>query len=171
MAKVFEQGDLAVAACGEVAVATFGGDGNVFRAVPDEEGFAQAGSGGDEAAVAGGFGVALVEGKDLVGVELGNAVAVGFEVVDEEDVLDAEGLREVAGVEAPGEVGEFEAAVADGAGAAKAGSGDVCRRGGSCGGVACEELLDDVVEGGELVGGELMVADGVELAVGEVIEG
>ena len=96
-AEVFEERDLAVGAGGEVAVAAFGGDGAVLLAVPDEEGLAEAGAGGDEAAVADGAGVAGVEGEDFVGGELGDAVAVGFEVVDEEDVLDAEGVSRVRG--------------------------------------------------------------------------
>ena len=124
-AEVLEEGDLAVGAGGEVAVATLGGDGAVVLAVPDEEGLAEAGAGGDEAAVADGGFVAGVEGEDLVGGELGDAVAVGFEVVDEEDVLDAEGLGELSAVEDPGEVGELEAAVADGAGDAEAGGEDL----------------------------------------------
>ena len=94
-------------------------------AVPDEQGLAEAGAGGDEAAVADGGGVAFVQGEDAVGGELGDAVAVGFEVVDEEDVLDAERVWQVADVEGPGEVGELEAAVADGAGAAEAGGDDL----------------------------------------------
>ena len=67
-------------------------DRGVALAVPDEEGLAEAGAGGDEAAMAGGGGVAGVEGEDFVGSELGDAVAVGFEIVDKEDVLDAERL-------------------------------------------------------------------------------
>ena len=90
VAEILEERDLAIGAGGEVAVAALGGDGAVFLAVPDEEGLAEAGAGGDEAAMAGCLGVALVEGEDVVGSELGDAVAVGFEVVDEEDVLDAE---------------------------------------------------------------------------------
>ena len=68
------------------------GMGRCCLAVPDEERLAEAGAGGDEAVVAGGVGVAGVEGEDLVGRELGDAVAVGLEIVDEEDVLDAREL-------------------------------------------------------------------------------
>ena len=71
MAKVFEEGDFAVGAGGEVAVAALGGDGAVAVAVPDEEGFAEAGSGGDEAGVAFGVGSAGVEGKILSGASSG----------------------------------------------------------------------------------------------------
>ena len=102
-AEVFEEGDLAGGAGGEVAVAAFGGDGAVVLAVPDEEGLAEAGAGGDEAAVADGGVVAGMEGEDLVGGELGDAVAVGFEVVDEEDVLDAESDFESRGSRGPRE--------------------------------------------------------------------
>ena len=55
----------------------------------------------------------------------GMPVSIGFEVVDEEDVLDAESTAHELGVEGPGEVGEFEAAVADRARAAEAGGLDL----------------------------------------------
>ena len=70
-AEVLEECDLAVGAGGEVAVAAFGGDGAVLLAVPDEEGLAEAGSGGDEAAVADGGVVACVEGEDFSGASSG----------------------------------------------------------------------------------------------------
>ena len=47
-------------------------------AVPDEQGLTEAGSGGDEGSVAGLAGVAIGEGIDLVGGELGDAVAIGL---------------------------------------------------------------------------------------------
>lgn len=108
---MLEEGDLAIGAGGEVAVAALGGDGRVTAevGVPDEQGFAEAGAGGDEAAVADGGEVGLVQGEDAFGRELGDAVAVGLEIVDEEDVLDVEGPGEVADVEVPGEVGELDA--------------------------------------------------------------
>ncbi len=159
-----EQGDLAVGARGEVAVASFGGDGAVVRAVPDEQRFAQAGAGGDEAAMAYGGGVAGVQREDGLGCELGDAVAVGFEVVDEEDVVDAECVGQVVLVEAPGEVGELDLAVADGAGAAEAGGGDLLAFAGG------EEVRGYGFERGILVRGKLLVAHGLQLACGEVIE-
>ena len=61
--------------------------------------FAEAGTGGDESAIADGAGVAHVQREDLVGGELGDAVAVGFEIVDEEEVRDAEAHGQLAAVE------------------------------------------------------------------------
>src|SRR5258708_7096387 len=121
VAEIVEEGDLAIGARGEVAVAAFGGDGHVLFAVPDEERFAEAGACGDETAMSGGVWVAGLEGEDALRCEFGDAVAVGFEVVDEEDVPDRERLRKIADVEGPGQVGELEAALADRAGEAEAG--------------------------------------------------
>ncbi len=142
------------------------GMGRVGLAVPDEERLAEAGAGGDEALVAAGVGVAGVEGEYLVGRELGDAVAVGLEVVDEEDVRDAERVLEVAAVEGPGKIGELEAAVADGAGDAEAGGGDVL----FVFGAGAEEVFDCAFEAGEFVGGEFLVAYGDEVAFGHVVE-
>ena len=51
-----------------VRVAAFGGIGNVDAAVPDQQAFAQPGSGGDQGAVADLAGVALAQRVDLVGL-------------------------------------------------------------------------------------------------------
>ncbi len=116
-----QQVDLVLVAGREVRVASLGGIGNVGVAVPDEQALAQAGSGGDQGAVADLAGVALGQGEYLVGGELGYAVAVGFQVVDEEDVIDDEASRQFAAVQRPGQVGEAQASVAHRAGHAKTG--------------------------------------------------
>ena len=113
-------------------------------------------------------GLTGVEGGDFVRRELGDAVAVGFEVVDEEDVFDAESdfSSRSRASRVPRKVGELEAAVADGAGAAEAGGGDV--RGFLV--AFGEKLMHDVVERGEVFGGEFFLTQGNELAGGEVVE-
>ena len=164
--QLLKEGDLAIGSRGEVAVSAFGGDGAVDLAIPDEEGFAEAGAGGDQASMAFGVWIAGVEGEDLVGGEFGDAVAVGFEVVDEKDVPDCKKLLQFAGIEGPREIGELEAAFADGAGTAEAGGDDVLALDFSHG----DELPDDFVEGGELVGWKFVVAHFVKAALGEVVK-
>ena len=85
-----KQVDLVFVAGGVVGMAALRGIGNVGTAVPDEEAFAKPGSGGDEGTIADLAGIAFSKGEDLVAGELGYAIAVGFKVVDEEDVGDAE---------------------------------------------------------------------------------
>ena len=58
--------------------------------VPDEQSLAEAGAGGDERAVADGVRRAVMQGDDVVGGKLRDAVAVGFKIIDERDVLDVE---------------------------------------------------------------------------------
>ncbi len=72
---------------------------------------------------------ALCSVKMAGGAELGDAVPVCFKIVDEKDVLDVEGIGEVADVELPREVGELDAAVSHGSGAAEAGGDDAVLEG------------------------------------------
>ena len=80
-------------------------------------------------------------------------------------------ISRVAAVEDPGKIGELEAAVADGAGDAEAG-GEYVSLLDLAVLVSSPErnLLTTSSRRGEFVGGELLVADGVELAVDEVVE-
>src|SRR5208337_3910440 len=87
-----QQVNLVFIARGVVGVAALGGIGRVAVAVPDQKGLAQAGSGGDQGSIADLAGVALAERVDLLGRELGYAVAVGFEIVDEKYICDAEAV-------------------------------------------------------------------------------
>ena len=59
-------------------------------AVPDQKRLAQAGSRGDQRTIANLAGVALAERVDLVGGQLVNAVAVGFQIVNQKDMVNAE---------------------------------------------------------------------------------
>jgi hypothetical protein len=116
--------------------------------------------------MADGGGVGRVEGTNFVRSQFGDAVAVGFEVVDEEDVLDVEGLRESVRVDTPRKVGELHAASANGAGETEAGGGDLAL----CAGIVGKEAMDDGVEAGELVGRKLLVANAAKLAVFEAVQ-
>jgi hypothetical protein len=156
-----EQVDLVFVARCVVGVAAFGWIGDVGAAVPDEQALAEAGSGGDEGAVADLAGVAFSERINLLGRKLGDAVSVGLEVIDEEDVLNIEAGGELAAIEGPGKVGEAQAAVADRAWNAEAGGGDF---------FCAEKVFDDDFEAGIILGFVDLVACGFQLAVGKVIQ-
>ena len=156
-----QQVDLVFVARRVVGVAAFGRVGRVAAAVPDEHGLAQAGSGGDQGAIADLAGVALAEGVDLIGGELGDAVAVGLEIVDEEDVVDAEVDRELVAVQGPGKVGEAQAAVAHRAGHAEAGRGYLVR---------AQKLFYDLFQAGVFLGRKALVAGVLKLSIDKVIQ-
>ena len=65
-------------------------------------------------------GIARMQHGDRISGELGNAVAVGLEIIDQEDVLDAERCAEITGVQRPWQIGELQPSIADRAGAAEA---------------------------------------------------
>src|SRR3984957_9154922 len=130
-------------------------------AVPDEEALAQAGAGGEEGAIAGLSWIAFRGREDLVGAKLGDAVAVGFKIVDEKDVLDAQVGREFAAVEGPGKVGEPQAAVPHGAGATEAGGRYL---------VGSQKVLDDDFEPRILPGPVNLVPGMFQFSIGKVIK-
>ena len=138
-----QQVDLVLVARRVVRVAALGGVGRVGAAVPDQKRLAQAGSGGDQGAIADLAGVALAERVNLVGGQLGHAVAVGLQVVDQKDVRNAEVDGQLAAVQGPGQVGEAQAAVAHRAGHAKAGRRHLVR---------AQKLFNDLFQSGIVLG-------------------
>src|SRR6202789_3218633 len=93
---------------------------------------------------ANGYGVAELKPDqiyrvNLVGLELSDSVAVGFEIIDEKDIWNAEAGLQLAAVECPGQIGEAQPAVTHGTGHAKAGR---------CGLVCGEELFCDLFQPG-----------------------
>src|SRR5208282_5147254 len=122
---------------------------------------AEAGSGGDQGAVAHLAGVALAEGVDLAVGELGHAVAVGFQVVDQEDVLDGEAGSQLAAVQGPGQVGQAQAAVAHRAGHAEAGRMNLVR---------AQKLFDDLFQAGVVPGLNLLIARINQFSIDKVVQ-
>ena len=167
-AEILEQSHFAVCSGGEVAVAALGRDGSVAHAVPDEHSFAEAGSSGDEALVADRIGIAGVQGEYLVGGELGDAIAVGFQIIDEEDVANAEGALQVASVEDPWKICEFETPVTNRAGAAEAGGCDEALI--FSFGSGAEEAVNDLFKAAELMRGKLEITDGKKVAFDHAVE-
>jgi hypothetical protein len=110
--------------------------------VPDQQRLTQAGAGGDQATVPDGARVARLQRADALRSKLRDAVAVGLQIVDQEDVLDAERAAQIARIQRPGQVSQLQAAVAYWAGAAEAGGYDffLLAR------VIAQERLDDGVE-------------------------
>jgi hypothetical protein len=64
--EVLKESNFAVRARRKVAMASLRGDRAMVFAVPDEQGLAEAGAGGDEAAMADGGGIGGMESVDLV---------------------------------------------------------------------------------------------------------
>ncbi len=142
-------------------MAAFGRVRDVTAAVPDQQGLAQAGSGGDQRAIADLAGVAFAEGENLLGGEFVHAVAVGLQIVDEKDVRDAETDRQLAAVQRPGKVGKAQTAIAHRAGHAKAG-----RRHLGC----AEKLPDDLFQAGVVFGRIPLIARGYRFSIDKVIQ-
>ena len=103
-----QQVDLVLVARRKVGVAALGGVGNVIAPVPDQKRLAQPGSRRDQRAVAHLPGIALAQGVNLVGVELGNAVSVRLQIIDKKDVIDLQIARQLAAVQRPGQVGQAQ---------------------------------------------------------------
>ncbi len=106
----------------------------------------------------------MIEGENLFGREFRDAVAVGYEVVDEEEVRDVEAGRQLARVEHPGKIGEPQTAAAHWTGNTEAGRGDF--------GVGAfgEEAGHDFLKPAVLVGGVALIANVNQLAVLERIQ-
>jgi len=120
-AQVDQEFDVQIRPRGEIRVAAFGGDGQMTIAIPEKARFAETGAGGDDGGIADGAFLALVKGDKILGPEAVDAVGVGFKVVDEPNVLEAERLLQVLVDDDPGKIGHGDAAVFDGARDAEAG--------------------------------------------------
>src|SRR5580692_1510971 len=103
-------------------MATLGGEYAISRSVPIHSGLAQSGAGGDDGLVALGVSFHLVQRHDIFRIESGNAPRVGFEIVDENRLLQIEFVGETRGLNDPGKIGGFNPPVANRARYAKAGS-------------------------------------------------
>ena len=89
-------------------------------------------------------------------------------------MLDVERCGEIADIECPREIGKLNPSVADRAGAAEAGGDDAVIGSGIvrvAAGVFVEKLEDNLIEGGMLGSGVLLVANRLEFAGFEVVEG
>ena len=137
--QVVEQLHLEAVAGGEVRVPAFRGERHVRLAVPEQARLAEAGARRDERAVPAGVPGPLVQGHEVAAPEQADAVGVRDQVVDEADAREAQALRHVPGVDHPGEVGGLAAPVADRAGDAEGGPGDLGR-------MQREELLERRLE-------------------------
>jgi len=80
---------------------------------------------------------------DLVERQFSNAVAVGFEIVDQEDVLNSEGEGQFAAIDRPRQVGEPQAPVPHGTGHTKASCGRL---------VGADKLFNDFFQAGVFLG-------------------
>jgi hypothetical protein len=136
----------------------------VAVAVPEEAGLPEAGAGGDDAAVPGGAGGPALDDGKIVGGEVGDAVGVRGQVVQDIDEWDGKLGGDFGGIDAPGEVGGLGAAVRDDAGDAEACGEDRL-------GFSCEEFAEDGVQPGVAGAGVALVALHGELPADDGEEG
>jgi hypothetical protein len=107
-----------------------------------------------------------VKGTNLICGDFGDPIGVGFKIVDEEDVLDSEGPRQIVRIDAPGKISELDAESANRSGKTETGGDDLSL----CADIVGKKLVDDSVERSELAGGELLGPNAAELAAFEVIQ-
>ena len=97
------------------------GENVVLRTIPVHSRFAQSRAGGNHRLIAERDSLDLVERNQIFGVERGDAPGGGFEIVDENRLLDVEFVGQALGLDDPGKIGGFHPAVAHRAGHAEAG--------------------------------------------------
>jgi len=161
-AHVTEQFDLLLGMRREIRMAAFGGHNAVAGAVPNENGLAQAGAGGEKRARAAVLGLAGIQDAIFFGSEMFNAVAGSAKIVHEHNVGKFQFAGKDGGVHGPWEIGGANAIINDRAGHAKAGGANL---------FFCEmrrrlkgKLANDQVKLSEVFAREALLEDGSELA-------
>ena len=162
--EVAEQLHLQFVARREIGVATLGGEDAISRAVPIHASLAQSGAGGDDSLIALGISFHMVQRHDIFRFQSGNSPGVGFEIVDENGLLQIKLGGETCRLDHPGKVGGFNPPVANRAGNAKAGS----IRMQFC---SLDELGDDLIQASIFAAGENRCGHQSEVAVRNIEEG
>ncbi len=135
----------------------------IAGAIPHEEGFAQAGAGGEKSASITDFRRTGIQNREVSRVEIFDAVSPCAEIVEKNDVFDGQFLREDGGVNGPGQIGGADTIVNDRAGdsetsgtnffVTEVGSGDTGK------------FLGNEIEGGEILAAETLLENRDEPAV------
>src|SRR5262249_16272065 len=150
-----QQFDLLLGVRRKVGVAAFGRHHAVARAVPGQNGLAQAGAGSAERAGTPRPRIAGIEYGEIGRGKILNAVAPRPEVVEQDHVRNVELLREHGSVDGPRKVGGAHAVVNHRAGDAEPGSADFfvaeVRRGDT------RELLGNEIELGKILTAEALL--------------
>ncbi len=146
----------------EIGVAAFGGADLITRAIPNEKSFAQAGARSEQRARATDFWRARIQNREVGRIEIFDAVAPGAQIVQKNDVFDAEFRGKYGRINGPGKIGGAHAIVDDRTGDAETGGADFFlteMRGGYSG-----KFLGDEIEGGEVLAAEALLENGSEPA-------
>src|SRR5262249_47029430 len=118
---VAEKFDLLIGAGRKVAVATFPRLDAIATAAPTQHGFSQSRPGGDER-----LGSLRSRRAGIDNVETGcgetrQRIARGFQIVEQDDLIDTQLATDCTLIDSPGQIGKFDAMVDDGAGYAESG--------------------------------------------------
>ena len=125
LAEVTQEADFLLGAGGVVHMPAFGGDGHPVVADPRQQGHAEAGAGGDQGAVAVRIGRPLLEKRNGVFLQHGDALRRGHQVVDQVHHRDPGLGRDLGAVHHPGQVGSACAVVDHRSRNAEAGRADL----------------------------------------------
>ena len=104
-------------------MAPFRGERLIIVADPMETGFSQAGSRRDQAGVSVGLGLSRMKQDQIVLRQGGNAMSIGFQIIDQFNEVQAQQIRQFSGVNDPGKIRRLAHPVLDGSGDADAGRG------------------------------------------------
>ena len=119
--QILQELDVQVGPGSEFGMAAFGSDRKMAVAVPEKPRLAQARAGGDDRRVANRVLVARIENDEILGHQPGDAVGVGFDVIDEPDLFEVQCAGEVLRIDDPGEVRHLRPALFHRPGNAEAG--------------------------------------------------
>jgi hypothetical protein len=153
-----QQVDLQIALRGKIGVAAFTGEDVVTSAVPEQSGFAESGSGGDDRLIADGASSNAVQRDEVAGGESAHAPGAGFEVVYKPGRRQMNLFGEVRLLDDPRQVRGFDTAVAHRTGDSEAG---YIRTGGG----AFQKLFDDLAELVMLAAGKDALGNQVKMPV------
>ena len=103
----------------KIGVAAFRRNNLIAFAVPNKKRFAEAGARGEERTRTAGFRFAFIEDEELFWIEVLDAVSPGAEIIEQNDVSDAELLRKDGSVNRPREICGADTIVDDGTGDAE----------------------------------------------------
>ena len=143
-------------------MATFGGADLIAGAIPHEEGFAQAGAGGEKSASTADFRRTGIQNREVSRVEIFDAVSPCAEIVEKNDVFDVQFLRKDGGFNGPGKIGGADAIVDDRAGDAETSRADFFVTEVRCG--YAGKFFGDEIKGGEILAAETLLENRCESA-------
>ncbi len=156
-----QQVELVLVARRKVGVAPLGRIRHMIAPVPDQHPLAQPGSSRNQRLVAHLAGVALAQCAELIGVQFGDTVTVGLQIVNQENVADLQALGQLAAVESPWQIGQPQPSLAHRPRHAEAGRRHFFRD---------DELPHDLFQPGVILRRKLLVARVFQLTIGKVVE-